>query len=120
MEYIVVVISTERWKRVFMVEADSKQEAERKYETQNQTMERLLDTEQEIVEVTVRYREKGGNMESKIKEITKAEYLRLKESYPSLTLDYVEEIVRKLLDGEEPTNVIDLSIKGDLEEFGKE
>ena len=53
--------------------------------------------------------------EAEIKKIARAEYQGLKESYPSLTLDFVEQKVRDVLAGK-VEGVIAMFIKGDLEE----
>ena len=56
--------------------------------------------------------------ESQIKTIIRAEYHGLKESYPSITADYIDDIVRKLLNGEEVKGVVAMFIRKDMEDAG--
>ena len=57
--------------------------------------------------------------EEQIKKIAKAEYwgLNVRGSYPNLTLDFVKEKVREILDGK-VEGVIAMSIKRDMEDAG--
>ena len=46
------------------------------------------------------------------KDFVKQAHRNLKESYPSVTVDYVSEQTRKVNDGEKATNVIAMFIEG--------